>query len=831
MKLMSSKNKRGVGSPPVAGQTPRQEVDRLIAKGWYKDAVKQAKICHRDHPTPEHHQLLERAYLLRAQQLRDGGMPAAAAEVAGHLLDFGITDTELTEPAAALMLAVGLDRQALALQGRLDSPEAVDRLARQAADQAVLHPERSSGTSAEIRDGAKRVRAALEELATGDGSKAPDGLRDVSRTSPFADWRLFSRGLAAFRRGDDADARANWDRLDPARSASRIARALTDATTPSLRDASPPSTKIEGLERWALGEPILGPLRELGELLAQDLWPETVRKLGPVRLALRRLDPALAVRLTRALYSLLIREATGLGLREGQNLIKHFTKAAEPLPIDPRWNRLWAMIWEGPQGHPEEAEPFWRRYVDDLEVSTEIQPEERPLARALVLTHQGKQWADLAIEFDPPDPGPRRTVDEEAMEARRTAVARLEESLRLFPSHRPTHQVLMNVYESGGQPERAAEAAKRLLESFPDDLDALVYLSDHYFRRDDPAQALGFVIRARKLKPLDQKVLLSEWACRVALARHHALHGRWDEGRLELETAARLQPELGRSTHFSARRASLEIKAGRPDAAKAIIDEALQQLPEPAPLWLAMAIEARRFLLPKVEIDRFEAMWLAAISGKVRGETAGALADLLGSFVGGKITYPGQDEHTKQVMEYLRRTTRIKYSRDDLGHACSFAGLVPKHGDLFEKLAKRGLKLFPDAPEFPMMMGSAEMEKGPFRADLSKARKHLEAALKLARAQESSDPRVAAMIPRIRQTLNAINDLFGGPIGLGPMDMPFPFPSGGKGAAPASMYEAIEAMMEEGGIDPDDLFGPDDEDDDGWGPAPTPRPRRKGEKR
>ena len=190
---MSSRKKRETGKAK-AGQTPRTEVERLIAKGWYKDAVKQAKICFRDDPTPEHHRLLERAYLLRAQELRDGGMPAASAEVAGHLLNFGITDSALIEPSAALMLAVGMDRQALALQGKLDTPEAVDRLARKAADQAVLHPERTSGASPEIRAGAERVRAALEEIAKGDGAKALDGLREISRTSPLADWRLFARG-------------------------------------------------------------------------------------------------------------------------------------------------------------------------------------------------------------------------------------------------------------------------------------------------------------------------------------------------------------------------------------------------------------------------------------------------------------------------------------------------------------------------------------------------------------------------------------------------------------------------------------------------------------
>ena len=65
-------------------------------------------------------------------------------------------------------------------------------------------------------------------------------------------------------------------------------------------------------------------------------------------------------------------------------------------------------------------------------------------------------------------------------------------------------------------------------------------------------------------------------------------------------------------------------------------------------------------------------------------------------------------------------------------------------------------------------------------------------------------------------------ELFDGPMGLGPMDMPFPFPSGGKGSSPAEFIEEIHAMMEEYEINADDLFGPADDDDNsdnGWGAA------------
>ena len=44
--------------------------------------------------TASRHRLLERAYFLRARQLVQLGMRESAAEVAGHLLEFGVTGSE-----------------------------------------------------------------------------------------------------------------------------------------------------------------------------------------------------------------------------------------------------------------------------------------------------------------------------------------------------------------------------------------------------------------------------------------------------------------------------------------------------------------------------------------------------------------------------------------------------------------------------------------------------------------------------------------------------------------------------------------------------------------
>ena len=170
---MGSKNKRAGGVSPSSGQPARQEVDRLIAKGWYKDAVRQAKICHRDEPTPEHHRLLERAYLLRAQELQKNGMPSAAQEVAMHLLDFGATDPSQTEELAALLIAVGLAGRPL--NARSAWLARSDRAIEPARGRPGRPPPRaSSAIPPEIRDAARKVRSALEALTAGDEPRSRD---------------------------------------------------------------------------------------------------------------------------------------------------------------------------------------------------------------------------------------------------------------------------------------------------------------------------------------------------------------------------------------------------------------------------------------------------------------------------------------------------------------------------------------------------------------------------------------------------------------------------------------------------------------------------------
>ncbi len=81
---------------------------------------------------------------------------------------------------------------------------------------------------------------------------------------------VFRRGLAAYYRGETAEIKANWDRLDTMRKAYPIARRLLSFLEVDGADTT--SERIKAMEKLAYREPILDRLRELNTLVANQDW-------------------------------------------------------------------------------------------------------------------------------------------------------------------------------------------------------------------------------------------------------------------------------------------------------------------------------------------------------------------------------------------------------------------------------------------------------------------------------------------------------------------------------------------------------------------------------
>ena len=813
---------RGVVVKTSAGDAAVQ-LERLIAKQKYKDAVKQAKLIHKAEATPQSHRQLERAYFLRAQQLLRAGMPGSAVEVSRHLLDFGVTDAKLVEDFSPLLVKLGLAQDAFRIQGRLESPQSQSRLVLLVADQAVLHPERSQPSSPEVGQEATLVRQALEALYAGDEATALGLVRDIARSSPVSEWKLLVRGLAAFYRGDHGETQANWNRLDPERAPQRIARQLQKLHQgQSEKDAG--GTDFAELEGLVYGERILPRLRELSDLVAKNRWVDVLRRITSLRLSLRAVDPRLAEKLTSSLLAPLLDHATSLNYTSGTRLLREFTQVAEPLAIDPGWNRLWALTWERPLDGTSVAIKYWTKYIADLESCTALKAEERPLAQALVWKHLAQLYLaelqdrseededlDFDDDFDLEDEG-KNALDLDEDQLVQQATTCIERSLRLAPGHRPTYDLLVEVCRMSDEPERLTEAKQRILKVFPDDVETLVETALELHHRDEPEPALEALSKARRLKPLDESLVGIEIMIRTSLARCLALQKRWDEGRAQFAAIEQLRPDELRSYSYLAKKAIFESKAGQGDLADRYEREAAALLPEPAPLWLSLHVESIRYSLTKATQKHYAELWKKELRKKCRSETAGAMASFLTAFLALESDYAGRDHDATEVLKYLHRTTRLNYRLEDLEDVCEFLGHFPKESGLTRNLVQRGLKAHPESALLHLVVAGVELSDPAAVWRLPDVRGHLQEALRLAEA--STRRREMLMIPKIKQMLSVSNELHSRMAGFpfaAPGGMPVP---GGK---PGSFEDFLGAFL---GAAVDDEDDEDDEQEDEGGPSP-----------
>lgn len=769
---MSSRNRRRGGGSVAASGSP--EIERLLAKGRVKDAFKQAKLSFRQQATPENRRLLERTYLLRIKDLARGGMPAAAAEVARAFLEFGVSEPDAVGELAAVLPRLGMIEEARRLAPRLQSSVAATTLEQSLADQAVLHPEHTA--TPEVKLGAERVRSALAALDAEQEEQAMALLQDIPRSSPFADWRYFARGLAAYRRGDESQAAANFNHLDPRRAAHRIATRLGTAAAAGKQQGERENADSSAVEAAVFGQPVLARLDRVRRLVDRGNpkydWKQALPLIGTLTATLRRVDPRLAERLTEILLPPLFDEVTTLSVEGAHRLIEGFKRVAVAWRLDPAWNRFWALCCEQAAGSLR-AVDFWKKYLGDLEHLANLAVDQRRRVQAMVWRHIGELLAEQARADTPAffesEAPPSSELQDDAVQA-------LEASLQADPSQRETHALLISLFDERDLPERAAEARTRLLQNFPDDFETLKELIFWHFTNDEPEQSLAYAVRARKLRPLDVSLIGDERAALLGVARHRALAGRFDEARALFSRAEALDPKATNEFDFLARRAICELKAGEQAKADELIARAQSLLADAAPLWLVVSAEAERYKLGASRIKEFNQRLNDALKKRKHGETAAQLARFISAYDAANVNYAHKKQHLAAVTKYVRATSRTRYSLDDLERVCEFLQRFEGEDPLLSKLIARGLRQFPQSPLFQLLRVDEELPSVPAPDFNFKGLcERLEKALKLAEAggQEGRylsliEPlkRNLALAERMREASESMRGMFGGRGGL-----------------------------------------------------------------
>ncbi|HEX5272981.1 MAG TPA: hypothetical protein VFW33_20935 [Gemmataceae bacterium] len=780
---MARKAKHKHHAPPTPAEL-RPRIDRATREGRFQQALELAKQLYKHEPTPAHKDLLLDTYLGRARQLHTTGYDRDAVTVLKAALAVDGADPVWLEKAALELAACGDVRAAQDVLARLspDSP-ARGRVLAHAADAALSGP--SGGDKAalppELHADFDRVTTAFAQVEAGQDEAVRGTIQAIGLRSPFLEWKVLLRGLIAYYQNDDARALDNWSRLAPDRLPARLAAPLRYLIDEGYRAAQAPEAQA-ALRKQAdrlQGDGLVERLRGVQKALAdQRSLANAFRLAEGVLPALRQQSPALAERLAACLY-------WGIITNGQPEDVTRYARVFGPPPDDPTFARLRALAYEGVH-ELEEAHEQWQKYEKSVaDHPGAWRPGEADRVRALVWSHMGSNAGGVPDVEDRDLPPFLRNHPDRPRPLKPTAEQCFERALKLAPDVLDTHEKLVDLYQTRRKPKKAEQAARRLLDRFPDHVPTLEALASLRLSSQDYPEVIELLQRAARLNPLDRGLRRRLGTAHLFHARAHAEAKRFDEARAEFRAALALSEGRNNSSVYC-KWAACEFKAGDEGRAEELLGQALADAGTRLGVAYSMLVEVIRLRLTKLK-KRFNDEFNALLAQPADGASAVLLIEIAAGHKAAGVTYHGQKTHEKKVLGYLQKALGAPLTEEQLDRICS-ALLVLENHKLLLEFGEAGQVRFPKNAYFPYYVAESYILMGPYRCPAHRVRELLADVRRLAQEMPPDSRREGLLetVQRREEMVRSLNP-FGG-IDFGPF--------GG----------AFEEMF----------GGPDEDEDDGW---------------
>ncbi len=744
---------------PASAAELRPRIDRAAREGRFQQALELAKQLYKHEPSPGHKSLLLDTYLGRARQLQSTGYSRDAVTVLKAGLAVDGADAAWLEKAAQELAVCGDVRGALDLLARLpaDSPARARVLAR-AADAALSGQQQSGKQSLppELHADFDRVTAAFAQVQAGQDDAARESLQLIGLRSPFLEWKVLLRGLVAYYQNDDARALDNWQRLAPDRLPARLAAPLRFLIDKEYRTAQAPEVQA-ALRHQAdrlQGDGLVERLRAVQKALADPHSLANAFRLAEgVLPALRQQSPALAERLAACFY-------WGIITNGQPEDVPRYGRVFGAPPDDPTFARLRALAYEGAH-ELGEAHKEWQKFEKSVADHPSAWPAgEADRARALVWSHMGSNAAGVPDFDDPAVPPFLRRHPDRPRPLKPTAEQCFENAQKLAPDVLETHEKLVDLYQGQRKPKKAEQAARRLLERFPDHVATLETLAALRLSAQDYPEGIALLERAARLNPLDRGLRRKLGTAHLFHARAHAEANRFDEARAEFQAALALSEGRNNSSVYC-KWAACEFKAGDEARAEELLGQALADAGSRLGVTYSMLVEVIRLRLTKLK-KRFNDEFNALLAQSADGASAAAIVETAAVHKSAGVTYHGQKTHEKKVLGYLQRALGLPLTEEHLDRICSALVILESHRLLLE-FGQRGQRLFPDNAYFPFYVAESYVLLGPYRCPGHHVRELLAEVRRLAQQMPPDSRRDALLedVQRREQMVTALNP-FGG---------------------------------------------------------------------
>lgn len=326
-----------------------------------------------------------------------------------------------------------------------------------AADRAVFDAELLPQLPPDLRAECALVREALDLTARGEPRPALDCLTAIGRKSPYADWRLFVRGLVAFQQGDLAAAREAWDRLETGRRPARIATVLSHAWNEVTVAAPASAEAASALQAAAVGLMRRASMWKAAREIAAVQHRHEDRTLSASQAALairlekqyRTLDPDFVRAFSAACRALALRQP------DEEPLLALCRSTMGPAD-DPSNTRLQFMHLQRFMEADEEVRQTAREYVDrDLPGLAHLPAPLRAALTSVTLERAAAHLLDQADGF----------LSELTPHEEQVCERLLRESIERFPLNQRAHESLVTLLTTRAEGDQEGDAGRALIDA------------------------------------------------------------------------------------------------------------------------------------------------------------------------------------------------------------------------------------------------------------------------------------------------------------------------------------------------------------------------------
>jgi tetratricopeptide (TPR) repeat protein len=748
----------------------RQRVERALVEGRFQNGLELARGLLRRDPVETNLELLRKACLGRARQLRLQGHLREACTVLGNAAELSSSPAYQADVAQELALCGEVGR-ALQIAQSLGDPTVEGKILAQVGDAAVVQGAAGRASLPEaMRAQFDLVLRGFTLVAEGKDHLTREALQGLGLQSPFLEWKLLLRGLVAYYQNDDVRAIETWQRLNSERWPARLAAPLRFLIDRDFRALQPPATQIT-LQKQAdrLQSSGLVPLlRSLQAALANERQlPQAFRQAETLLETLRREAPGLVPRLASCFYWTVVHHGNPEDVRR--------YKLVFGSPADDReLTRLQALALEQ-RGMMQEAHELWQQYEKTIADTPAAWPgEQAKRARALIWWHMGHNADEMPdVEALPELPPFMRGKAGIPRPLKPTAEACFQRSIELAPDQLEPYLALLRHFMKKDQPSKAEKSARRLLKQFPDHAPTLEMLGDLRMLAQEYTEGVHCYEQALKGNPLERGLRSKLSGAHTFNARAHAEGGRFEQARAEYQAALSLG-EAWSNYSVLCKWAACEFKAGDHPRAEELLDKALQDKGSHLAVAFSMLIEAIRLKLPVPLKKRFDRDVARLLAEPPTPEAAAAIALTVALHRRAGVTYHGQKTHEKKVLTYLEKARKLSFGERHLSEICLALADLDR-SRLLRDYTRLGRRQHPSSPLFLITEARFNLGLGPYRCPVGQTQMLLKKAQDLAMAlprdqrQELLLEQIQEMEEELRQ-LNPLNNLFGGEMPFDPFD-------------------------------------------------------------